>query len=598
MNFCICTKSTITSSTGHTFLCIAPTYVCSTFFIFLFKQYRLKNPVWHFNNRYLKFLLNYPSILYTRLHKIISTYTVVPRSVSKFVLCVSFWKVLFFPYMASNGETIEWLHKTHTPFEFWRKFVYMKHLTSIQHTMYTLHVPILKLFAKHLTGQRSCATQQQRVVFTVDRARFIIPTRNGTKVYYITATITDSLQPTVCVYPQVGRIARAQKLRPINSIHFIFARRCSFMKHVIRLNIRKKNVQQLKVVVPEKKKNIQQLKLVVPEKKKKVLVPNKHAVLKNTNRKDVVVIRKRNVLLPAIKKSSTAIASAKGNVVAPKRGTYTIEKKKARPLKVVVPEKKKKSLATTKHAVFKNSDRKDAVVIKKKNTLLPIIKQSRTRIANSKTKVAVLKNSKKKKGKLTTEVKAIVPYISLHKPVPNASLIHSNMKYAFPYNNKLFLTYGYKHKHHNIGRAKVWEFISIRFGIGKNLAELLLSRVGASNNCMLATFFRYKCTHSIRELQGFFNIRRFDRIGLELICVYLKRLLASKSRKARRFAMQYPVHGQRTHTNASTARKLNLYFELSNRPTEYYYPRIFLYPPKQHYKVVTNKRKQKSVRQR
>ena len=92
------------------------------------------------------------------------------------------------------------------------------------------------------------------------------------------------------------------------------------------------------------------------------------------------------------------------------------------------------------------------------------------------------------------------------------------------------------------------------YGIGKNRSFLICKKVGLSLNLKIKdlSFSQINQISKVIELSGYVLANDLKRI----ILLSKQRLISIKSYRGLRRKKGFPVRGQRTHTNAKTAKKI------------------------------------------
>ena len=91
------------------------------------------------------------------------------------------------------------------------------------------------------------------------------------------------------------------------------------------------------------------------------------------------------------------------------------------------------------------------------------------------------------------------------------------------------------------------------YGIGKTQASLICCKLGFSGNLKVADLTKEQITKLIKIVQALNIPLASDLKKIKILTA--KRLVSIKSYKGLRRNQGLPVRGQRTHTNAKTARK-------------------------------------------
>lgn len=91
-----------------------------------------------------------------------------------------------------------------------------------------------------------------------------------------------------------------------------------------------------------------------------------------------------------------------------------------------------------------------------------------------------------------------------------------------------------------------------RFGIGKPTIRRIFKQLGFSNN-LLASSLNSEQIDNLNRQVTFNNVKTDQELKKEL-SKNIGKLISIKSRKGLRKLKGYPVRGQRTHSNANTAK--------------------------------------------
>ena len=92
------------------------------------------------------------------------------------------------------------------------------------------------------------------------------------------------------------------------------------------------------------------------------------------------------------------------------------------------------------------------------------------------------------------------------------------------------------------------------FGIGKKQSALICHKLGFSSNLKVKSLSEDQISQIIKVIDSLNLILANDLKKFKLLV--LKRLILIKSYKGLRRKKGLPIRGQRTHTNAKTARKI------------------------------------------
>jgi small subunit ribosomal protein S13 len=96
------------------------------------------------------------------------------------------------------------------------------------------------------------------------------------------------------------------------------------------------------------------------------------------------------------------------------------------------------------------------------------------------------------------------------------------------------------------------------FGIGKKTSFLICKKLGFSLNLKVKNLSAKQASELLKIIDSSKLIAGTELKKIKLL--NFKKLISIKSYKGLRKLKGYPVRGQRTHTNASTAKKLNKKF--------------------------------------
>lgn len=106
----------------------------------------------------------------------------------------------------------------------------------------------------------------------------------------------------------------------------------------------------------------------------------------------------------------------------------------------------------------------------------------------------------------------------------------------------------------------IFQFFSQRYGIGKNISNLLVSYSGYHKKIKYAVLEKKNSYVLFRYKDFFIEKKKYlDNFILEDMKNNIKRVISDKTLKGKRLRLGMPVRGQRVKTNGKTSRKLRAF---------------------------------------
>ena len=91
------------------------------------------------------------------------------------------------------------------------------------------------------------------------------------------------------------------------------------------------------------------------------------------------------------------------------------------------------------------------------------------------------------------------------------------------------------------------------YGIGKKQSSIICKKLGFSTNCKVIELSHEQTNELIKLIENSNLVLSNDLKKLQVL--FLKKLINIKAYKGLRKILGLPIRGQRTHTNAKTARR-------------------------------------------
>lgn len=106
----------------------------------------------------------------------------------------------------------------------------------------------------------------------------------------------------------------------------------------------------------------------------------------------------------------------------------------------------------------------------------------------------------------------------------------------------------------------MFQFFSQRYGIGKNISNLLVSYSGYHKKIKYAVLEKKNSYVLFRYKDFFIEKKKYlDNFILEDMKNNIKRVISDKTLKGKKLRLGMPVRGQRVKTNGKTSRKLRAF---------------------------------------